>query len=595
MDFFCARRRFGGVALAAAALGLPPLARAASRNDNGEGRRLHAFFDTEWERSARDHPEVATYRGDNRYGDRLTDNSGPAIAAREAADRAALQTVTRFKRELLTPADQLSYDVFVYDLTQQVRFQAFKGYDTLVLGSSGGFHTDFAELLRSSPNGRRAEVEQILARMAAFPLRVGQEIARMREGMALGWVPARPVLDRVVQQIDGQLPADVTQGPFYERFAQLPGSVSPADQEALRAHARRAIAEHVAPALKRLRAFVVDEYVAAAPVDGALSRYPGGAEVYAAVIEEQTTTRMSADQIHALGVEQVARLRGEMEAAIREAHFTGDFRAFVKHANTDPKFLMASGEALLAGYRDIGKRVDPELTRLFVELPRTPYGVRAMPAHLGAGQAEFYSGPALDGSRPGWFNANTLAYRARPTWGMETLLCHEAVPGHHLQIARASELQQLPLFRRDSGYTAYVEGWALYAETLGADIGLYADPYSRFGHLQSVIFRAARLVVDTGLHAKGWARQQAIDYMVDRTGEDADYVAAEVDRYYSSPGQALAYMIGQQKIVELRERSRRKLGDRFDVRRFHQTVLDQGALPLDVLERVIDEWAASAA
>ena len=245
---------------------------------------------------------------------------------------------------------------------------------------------------------------------------------------------------------------------------------------------------------------------------------------------------------------------------MRETGFEGDFAAFVAHLNSDPKFFHTSPEALLAGYRDIGKRIEPELPKLFAELPRMPYGVRAMPAHLGPGAAEYYNGPSLDGKRPGWFFANVLAYRSRPIWGMETLVAHEAVPGHHLQTARATELGALPPFRRDADYTVYSEGWALYAETLGHQLGLYSDPHSRFGHLQWQAFRAARLIVDTGLHAMGWTREQAIDFMVERTGSDRDFVATEVDRYYSNPGQALAYMIGQLKIVELRDRAQARLG-----------------------------------
>ena len=287
-------------------------------------------------------------------------------------------------------------------------------------------------------------------------------------------------------------------------------------------------------------------------------------------------------------------LRGEMEAGMKEVKFECDFAAFVKVLNTDPKFFHTGPEALLAGYRDIAKRIDPELPKLFAELPRAPYGVRAMPAHQGSDAAEYYDGSALDGSHPGWFNANAQAWKTRPIWGMETLVAHETVPGHHLQIARAVELGELPKFRRGGGFTVYGEGWALYAETLGFDLGLYKDPYSRFGHLQWQAFRAARLVVDTGIHAMGWSRQRAIDFMVERTGEKPDFVASEVDRYMSWPGQALAYMIGQLKIVELRDRAKVRLGERFDIRKFHQVVLDQGSVPLPMLERAVDDWLAAA-
>ena len=315
--------------------------------------------------------------------------------------------------------------------------------------------------------------------------------------------------------------------------------------------------------------------------------------MYAEQVRSNTTTELTPAQIHAIGQRELERLRGEMEAVMREVKFDGDFAAFVRYLNTEPKFFHASPEALLAGYRDIAKRIDPELPRLFAELPRVPYGVRAMPAHLGSDAAESYSQPALDGSRPGWFNANSQAWAKRPIWGMETLVAHEAVPGHHLQIARAVELGELPRFRRSGGYTVYSEGWALYAETLGFDVGLYKDPYSRFGHLQWQAFRAARLVVDTGIHALGWSRQQAIDFLVERTGEQPDLVASEVDRYTSWPGQALAYMIGQLKIIELRDRAKAQLGERFDIRRFHMVVLDQGSVPLPVLESAVEAWIAT--
>jgi uncharacterized protein (DUF885 family) len=368
--------------------------------------------------------------------------------------------------------------------------------------------------------------------------------------------------------------------------------ISAADQEALRQRGREAIASQVEPALRKLRAFVDGEYLAAAPASGALAGYPDGAAVYAAKVQSNTTLKLTAAQIHAIGLRETARLRTEMEAVMREMKFDGSFTAFNTWLNTDPKFFHTSPEALLAGYRDIAKRLDAELPRLFVNLPRATYGIRPMPAHFSSDRAEYYNGPALDGSRPGWFNANGQGFAKRPIWSMETLVAHEAVPGHHLQIARAIELGELPKFRRGSGYTVYAEGWALYAETLGFDLGLYKDPASRYGHLQDQALRAARLVVDTGIHALGWSRQQAIDSMVESTGEPLAYVSSEVDRYISDPGQALAYMIGQLKIIELRERAKARLGERFDIRQFHSVVLDQGSVPLPVLERAVDSWLA---
>jgi uncharacterized protein (DUF885 family) len=566
--------------------------RAADAIDPAEARRLHALFDLRWEELMRLYPEWGTYVGDHRYGDRLRDASPEAIAADYAAARRTLKAAQGIRREALSSKDQVSLDIFVYQLEEHLRFEAFRGARSMSIGALGGFQTGFSELLRASPMTRRVEAEQMLSRMAAFPRRVDQEIVLLREGSALGWVPPVTVLERALLHIDGQLTPEVDKSPFFEPFTRLPADMPPAEQEALRKQARQAIGEQVMPALRRLRDFIADDYRKAAPPSGALGRYPGGPEVYAAVVKSQTTTDLNAEQIHAIGRRELARLRGEMEAVMREVKFDGDFAQFVRHLNTDPKFFHTSPEALLAGYRDIAKRIDPELPRLFAVLPRATYGIRAGPAHRSVDAAATYDGPALDGTRPGWFNAIAQGFRTRPIWSMETLVAHEAVPGHHLQIARAIEMGDLPKFRRGGGFTVYSEGWALYAETLGFELGLYKDPHSRFGHLQWQAFRAARLVVDTGIHALGWSRQQAIDYMVERTGMGVGFVTAEVDRYYSSPGQALSYMIGELKIIELRERAKAKLGERFDLRRFHMVVLDQGSVPLPVLERSVDAWIA---
>ena len=573
---------------------VPPGA-AQSAPDPAAAQRLHALFARHWEESAERFPEWATWRGDHRFGDRFTDASPAGRAAHNGWTRGWLREAEAMPPQTLSATDRVSRELFIHDMAQDVRLQAYPGWRSRSLVSQWGFQSGLAGLLQNSPVSTAAEVRQMLARLATYPTRVDQEIVHLREGLAADWASPRPVLERVLQQIDGQLPADVTASPFYAPFKNLGSGIAAAEQDALRGQAQRAITDKVYPALRKLRAFAQDECLPKAPPDGALSRYPGGMAVYAELVRQHTTTALTPQQIHDIGRSQLARLRGEMEAAMRESGFKGEFAAFVAHLNSDPKFFHTSPEALLAGYRDIGKRIEPELPGLFAELPRMPYGVRAMPAHLGLGAAEYYSGPSLDGKRPGWFYANVLAYRTRPIWAMETLVAHEAVPGHHLQTARARELGALPPFRRDGGYTVYSEGWALYAETLGSQLGLYTDPHSRFGHLQWQAFRAARLVVDTGLHALGWTREQAIGFMVERTGVDREKVTTEVDRYYSIPGQALAYMIGQLKIIELRDRAKARLGARFDIRSFHNALLDQGAVPLPVLERLVDEWVAAQA
>lgn len=590
------RSRLTGALLLIIALQAPPASAAeAAVADPGQTQRVHALFEQHWQATMQHSPEYATYVGDHRYGERLTDASPAMRTAEYARMRAALAEARAVPRDRLVPQDRVSLDIFIHELQDNLRFEPFSGYRSLSLGALGGFHTEFADLLVASPVTRRAEVEQMLARMAAYPLRVDQEIARLREGMTLGWVASRPVLERVLPLIDAQLSPALDRSPFFVPFTTLGAEIAPAEQEALRAQARRAVAEQVLPALRRLRSFVADEYLRAAPADGGLARYPGGAEVYAALVQSNTTTTLTATEIHAVGQREIKRLRAELEAVQREVGFEGSFAAFVRHLNTDPKFFHASPEALLAGYREIAKRIDPELPRLFSELPRASYGVRAMPPHMSPDRAEYYNGPALDGSSAGWFNANTAGYRTRPIWAMESLVAHEAVPGHHLQVARAVELGELPKFRRGGGYTVFSEGWALYAETLGPELGLYKDPHSRFGHLQWQAVRAGRLVVDTGIHALGWTRQQAIDYLAERTGLEIGFASSEIDRYYSWPGQALAYMTGQLKLIELRDRARARLGDRFDIRRFHMVVLDQGSVPLPLLERAVDAWIAERA
>lgn len=564
---------------------------ASSRSPAAQA--LHRLFDRAWDDTMRRHPGWATYLGDNRYGDRLEDASPEAEAAEFAALRQDLASARAIDRAALDLTDRNSLDLFIHGLEDNLASEATVGWRRLTLGSQGGFHTELAELVRAAPVATSAQAQQLLARLAAYPHRVDQELARLREGMALGWVAARPVLDRVIASLDKQLAEDIDEGPFYEPFTRLGSDIAAAERTALQARARAAIADQVLPAQRRLREFAAGPYAAAAPAAGNLSSYPGGQAVYAMLVKSSTTTTLNPAQIHAIGLREMARLRGEIRQVMQRMGWTGDFASFVRHLNSDPTYFHTSPEALLAGYRDIGKRLDAELPKLFAELPRAPWGVRPMPAHMGPDAAESYDGPDLDGRRAGWFNANALGWRTRPTWGMETLVAHEAVPGHHLQIARAQELRGLPRFRRASHYTAYAEGWALYAETLGFALGLYKDAPSHFGHLQWQMVRAVRLVVDTGLHELGWTRQQAIDLMLGETGEDRGQVESEIDRYLSWPGQALGYMIGQLTIIELRERARGALGDGFDIRRFHNTVLDQGALPLTVLERQVDAWIAA--
>jgi uncharacterized protein (DUF885 family) len=581
------------VSCASAPVSSPTPHAAAAAAADPETQRLHALFEQAWDAKMRRRPGWATYIGDNRFGDRLEDASPDAEAAEYADARRFLAAAQSFRRDALSTKDRSSLDIFIYRLQDDLRFEPLVGFRRMTLGAIGGFHFDFAGLLDASPVAKVAEVEQMLTRLAAYPKRVDQEIVRLREGQSLGWVPPREVLERVLKTLDDQIGAAGDTSPFFLPFTRLGPDISAAEREALRERGRRVVAEQVVPAQRRLREFVAGDYLRAAPASGALSGYPGGAAVYAAAVRSQTTTELSPAQVHAIGLREVARLRGEIAKVMKDMQWQGDFASFVRELNTDPKYFHPSPEALLTAYRDIAKRIDAELPRLFAELPRATYGVRAMPAYAGPDQAEYYDSASLDGSRPGWFNANTKGYRTRPKWGQETLTAHEAVPGHHLQTARAIEMGELPSFRKFEWFVAYGEGWALYAETLGFDLGLYKEPASHFGHLQEQMLRAARLVVDTGIHAEGWSRQRAIDYLVAEVGMDRGFLESEADRYTSDPGQALGYMIGELKIIALRDRARARLGERFDIRRFHMAVIDTGAVPLQVLDRLVDEWIAA--
>ena len=562
--------------------------------DPAQTSAMHALFDRDWEDTARLYPEWATWRGDHRYGDRFSDASPAGRAAQEAQTLLWLAQARAIRRDALASTDRVSLDMFIDDLEQDVALFPYVGYRRMSLRSQFGIQGFLAGLLQAMPSDSAERIEHVFKRFEAFPLRLEQEIASIRLAVAAGWVPPKSILARVLEQIDKQVDAPIDIGPFFLPFTQLPRAMGETERQALQARGREAITRHVLPAMRTLRTFVVDDVLPKATLDGALANYPQGALVYELLVRQETTTNLGAKEIHAIGQRELALLRGEMEAVMRETRFSGSFTQFVAFLDSDPRFFHKTAEAMLTGYRDIGKRIDGELPKLFAELPRAPYAIVPMPAHLG-NAAEYYRGPPPDGTKAGQFFANVAALNKRPIWAMESLVAHEAVPGHHLQIARAVELRGLPDFRRQASYTAFAEGWALYAETLGPELGLYTDPYSRFGYLQWQAFRAARLIVDTGLHTLGWKRQQAIDFMVERTGVEREFVESEVDRYLSRPGQALAYMIGKLKIIELRDRAKARLGARFDIRRFHNAVLDQGSLPLSTLERSIDEWTSAQA
>ncbi len=551
---------------------------------------LHALQDEYWEWRLREFPEGATWLGDERYRDRLTDLSAAAIERRRGEVRAFLARARAVDAKALAGQDALSQTLLVRELALEVEGQRFPT-EVLALDQLDGPHLGFPQLAAATPFRQAADYRNYLARLRAYPRYLEQVTALLRRGIGTGWVQPPGPLRSVPDQIAGQILSDPTQSPLYAPFDRMPATVDGAERSALRAEGRAAIGEAVMPALAAFRDFVRDVYLPAGRERIGAAALPEGRAYYANRIRHYTTTALDADSIHRIGLREVARIRRAMDSVIAGTGFTGSFAEFLTFLRTDPRFYYTDPEDLLRGYRDLSKRADAALPALFAELPRTPYGVRPFPDYEAPSQttARYYPG-AEDGSRAGYYMVNLYRLDTRPIYEMEALTLHEAVPGHHLQIARAQELAGIPAFRRNAGYTAYVEGWALYAERLGEAMGFYTDPYSRFGQLTYEMWRACRLVVDTGIHQLGWTRQQAIDYMAANTAKSEHDIAVEVDRYIVWPGQALAYKLGELAIRDLRARAEAALGARFDLRRFHNAVLDNGPLPLDVLEGEVLRW-----
>jgi uncharacterized protein (DUF885 family) len=572
----------------------------AAAGEPASNKALNALFEREFKLALRESPEDATFLGIDEYNDRLTDRSPAAVARRTAHVGALIAELERFDPARLSTQDRISRDVLLSDLRLAREEAAL--YGALPFGSGNdawlplspmhGPQQTFAYLGRAAPFRNVKDYDAWLKRLEAMPLALQQMTATMRAGMKSHWMPPREAMQRVPGMLEVLAGGDPARSPLWAPFLSFPAAVGEPERARITAQARKVIAEKVQPAFAAFKRFVEQEYVPAASETLAASTLPAGPRYYALRVRQQTTTNLTPAQIHEIGKGEVARIRGEMDQVIAGTGFKGSFAEFIEFVRTDPRFFFKTPGERLTAYRDIGKRVDAELPKLFAELPRMPYGVRAMEAFEGD-NADHYSQPALDGSRAGFFEANVNNLGKRPSHEMESTLLHEAVPGHHLQIARAMELKDLPLFRRAGGYTAYQEGWALYAESLGFELGMYKDPYQHFGRLSGEMLRACRLVIDTGIHAFGWGREQSIRYLAENSGVHPDFAAAEVDRYIVWPGQALGYKVGELRIKALRDKAKAALGDRFDLRRFHNAVLDDGALPLTVLESRIDEWIAS--
>ncbi|HVF56173.1 MAG TPA: DUF885 domain-containing protein [Pyrinomonadaceae bacterium] len=552
-------------------------------------KRLHELFDAEWEYTMRENPSWASALGDRRFNDRWEDVS---LAAYERRQQHRLDTLRRLQaidRAKLSTADQLNYDLFRKDLDYDIEEYKFRTY-LLPINQRGGIQTndELADLLRFQTV---KDYEDWTARLRSLPQLMDETLALMREGVRAKILWPKITLGRVPAQIDKQIVSRPEDSSFYKPFKTFPDSIPAPERERLSQAAREAISSGIVPAFRQLKDYFVKEYLPASFEQVGIWQWPNGGEAYAFQARRYTTTNMTPQQIHEKGLSEVARIRAEMQKVMTQVGFKGSHKDFFKKLRTDGDFYYKRPEELLDAYRALSKRIDPNLIKVFKTLPRMPYGVIPIPDKIAPDTTTaYYNSPAADGSRPGLYYVNLYKPETRPKYEMMALSLHESVPGHHLQIARAQELGEIPKFRRYGGYTAFIEGWGLYAESLGDDMGLYDDPYSKFGQLTYEMWRAVRLVVDTGMHFYKWDRQRAIDYFLDNAAKTEQDIVNEIDRYITNPGQALAYKIGELKIKEMRARASSRLGNDFDVREFHDVVLGSGAVPLDVLERNVDEW-----
>ncbi len=563
---------------------------------------LGAFLARDWVAWLAEKPDFATEVGHPDFNDRWIDDSPQGIEARRRHLIESLEAVRQFEPSRLAGAERLSHRLYRSLLEEAVRgleygddpFPFHLGYPRnlwVPLNQMDGIQIQAGDTLQLQPRRTRKDFADLLARLRALPVAIDQSIALLRRGLEHEATPPRVAIHGVPDQIRGLLAETPAESVLLRPFQSMPSGLPESDRARIVADAEATYRDRTAPAVRRFLEYVEREYLPHCRETIAASGLPGGAAAYSHHVRWQTTTDLSPQQIHDLGMSEVVRLRAAMEALMRSTGFSGTAKEFHEFLRTHPSFYYASGPELLAGYRAIAKSIDPELPNLFGLLPRQPYGVVPVPDYRASNSpSAYYVSGSLAAGRAGTFFANTADVSKRPKWEMEALTLHEAVPGHHLQLALNAEIEDLPEFRRRSGPTAFIEGWGLYAESLGEEVGMYHDPYAKFGQLTYDMWRSLRLVVDTGMHALGWSRERAIDMLRSETGRSEIDITFEVDRYIVWPGQALAYKVGQLKFRELRTYAEHRLGERFDVRAFHDVVLGEGALPLDELEHRVRAW-----
>jgi uncharacterized protein (DUF885 family) len=586
---------------------MPMLAVAQSPSDHASikakaAREFRGYLEKDWKLWMQQYPETATSVGFPGQNRRWSDDSPEGIEARVRHLHESLAQLNSIPRTALPTEEQLNYNLYRELLETAVEGLKYgddpapfrdvvPGNTWMPITQMGGIQQGSASTLAAMPQQTLADYEDILARLEALPKNVDQNLGLLQAGLKKGYTPPKLMLRDVPQQIAGLIPADPLGSPLLQPFTEFPPGISGPQGRRLIDRAKKIYTSAVAPAFQRLHDYVVSTYIPACRESIAATALPNGAAAYAFHVRWQTTTNLTPQQIHEIGLSEVKRIRAEMDQVIASTNFKGSFHDFTEFLRTDPRFFYDKPDDLVNGYRIITKKIDPELAHEFGKLPRLPYGVCVIPEFKALSQTTaYYQQGAPSAGRPGCYFVNTYNLHARPKWEMEALSLHESVPGHHLQISLAQELEGQPEFRRNIGYSAFVEGWALYSESLGAELGMYKDPYSKFGQLSYEMWRAVRLVVDTGMHSMGWTREQAIQFFKDNTGKTDQDITVEVDRYIVWPGQALAYKLGQLKIRQLRAEAEKKLDAKFDVRKFHDAVLENGAVPLNVLEAHVRGW-----
>ncbi len=587
------------VTVAITGAGLPASASAAeiAQTANDKAQQLDRMYEQFWEEMLELNPLQATFQGDNRYNDQLP-NFLSADYRKRSHDftRRWLDKVQAVGSDGLRGQELISYQMFVRDAKGELEGEQFPGWMQPInqFGSLVSFSVQLGSGTGAQPFKTVADYDNWLARGERLPVLVDQAIANMREGMQAGVVQPRVLMVKVLPQLDAVIKDKPEDSLFWGPIQRMPEDFPETDRKRLTAAYRDMIADEVMPSFKRLRGFIADDYMPKTRETVGLDALPDGEAWYAYNVRQRTTTDLTPAQIHQIGLDEVARIQGEIGGVMKQVGFKGSLQEFFEFMRTDPRFEFKTEQALLDNYKGIEATVESNVPKLFSLTPKAPFEIRPVePFRAQSAAGGQYNRPSEDGSRPGIFYANTYDLPSRKSWDAPDLFLHEAIPGHHFQIALQQELTNLPKFRRFGGETAFTEGWGLYAESLGKPLGVYDDPYDYFGYLQNELWRAIRLVVDTGLHSKHWTRGQVIKYMLDNSAESETQATAEAERYMAIPGQALAYKIGELKIQSLRAKAEKALGPKFDIRQFHAEVLKDGAVPLDILEGKIDRWIAA--